>query len=100
MTSTTILSFRNFKEMGTDTANEMFLLQKKIERNFTLKYPQYWLPLYDRVSFSLQPYHEVLEIADKQHEIMQEVMNRPNIKEKWEEEEVYEYILNKITNLV
>lgn len=94
------LSFRNFKEMGTDTANEMFLLQKKIERNFTLKYPQYWLPLYDRVSFSLQPYHEVLEIADKQHEIMQEVMNRPNIKEKWEEEEVYEYILNKITNLV
>src|SRR5690606_29048493 len=33
------LSFRNFKEMGTDTADEMFLLQKKIEAAFTKKHP-------------------------------------------------------------
>jgi len=92
------LSFRNFKEMGTDTADEMFLLQKKIEAKYTKKYPERWLPLYDRVSFSLQPYHEVLDIGNKQRAIMEEVMQHPNIKEIWETDEIYEIINEKIKN--
>lgn len=93
------LSFRNFKEMGTDTADEMFLLQKKIEAKFTKKYPEKWLPLYDRVSFSLQPYHEVLEIGNKQRAIMEEIMQYPNIKHIWETDEIYDIINEKIKSL-
>lgn len=90
------LSFRNFKEMGTDTADEMFLLQKKIEAKFTKKYPDLWLPLYDRVSFTLQPYSEVLEIGNKQKQIMDEVMQHPQIREIWDTDEIYDLILEKI----
>ncbi len=90
------LSFRNFKEMGTDTADEMFLLQKKIEAKFTKKHPNSWLPLYDRVSFTLQPYSEVLEIGNRQQQIMKEVMEQPDIKEIWQSDAVDELILKKL----
>lgn len=87
------LSFRNFKEMGSDTADKKFLLQKKIETKFTKKYPEKWLPLYDRVSFSLQPYSEVLKIADWQEKIMQTVMKHPEIENIWETDAIYDIIL-------
>ena len=90
------LSFRNFKEMGTDTADEMFLLQKKIEAAFTKKHPDLWLPLYDRVSFTLQPYSEVLEIGNKQKQIMDEIMQHPQICEIWNTDEIHNLILEKI----
>lgn len=86
------LSFRNFKEMGTDTADASFLLRKKIEAKYTKRFPQSWLPLYDRVSFSLQPYHEVLEIGNKQREIMDEVMLYPNIEEVWKTDSIFQII--------
>lgn len=92
------LSFRNFKEMGSDTADKNFLLQKKIETKFTKKYPEKWLPLYDRVSFSLQPYSEVLKIADWQGEVMKEVMSHPEIETIWETDEIYELILEAMKN--
>ena len=90
------LSFRNFKEMGTDTADKSFLLQKKIEAKFTKKYPELWLPLYDRVSFTLQPYSEVLAIGNRQQQIMKEVMEEPNIEELWQTHAIYDLILQKI----
>ena len=90
------LSFRNFKEMGTDTADKSFLLQKKIEAKFTKKYPELWLPLYDRVSFTLQPYSEVLAIGNRQQQIMKEVMEEPNIEELWQTDAIYDLILQKI----
>jgi len=90
------LSFRNFKEMGTDTADKSFLLQKKIEAKFTKKYPELWLPLYDRVSFTLQPYSEVLAIGNRQQQIMKEVMEEPNIEEIWQSDAIYDLILQKI----
>src|SRR5690606_36427717 len=45
------LSYRNFVEMSSKTADENFLLQKKIEAWFTKMHPEKWLPLYDRVTF-------------------------------------------------
>lgn len=90
------LSYRNFKEMGTDTADETFLLQKKIEAKFTKKHPELWLPLYDRVSFTLQPYSEVLDIGNHQQQIMKEVMEFPNIEEIWQTDAIYDLILEKI----
>ena len=90
------LSYRNFMEMSSKTADAKFLLQKKIEKHFSAKYPDQWLPLYSRVTFSYRPYAEALAIGDKQEAIMQQVMAMPNIEEKWNSEEVE----NKIIELL
>lgn len=90
------LSFRNFMEMSSDTAKENFLLQKKIEAKFTKKHPDKWLPLYDRVTFSLAPYTEALAIGDQQHKIMEEVMALPDISHRWDSDEIENYILEQL----
>lgn len=90
------LSYRNFMEMSSKTADEKFLLQKKIEKWFSDKHPDKWLPLYSRVTFSLQPYSEALAIGDMQNKIMEEIMAMPGIEEKWSSEEVE----NKIIELL
>lgn len=90
------LSFRNFMEMSTKTADKQFHLQKKIEARFTEKYPGKWLPLYDRVTFSLNPYVDALAIGDLQKSIMDEVMLQPDIEEKWDSEEIEQLILSKL----
>lgn len=90
------LSYRNFKEMSEDTANDMFLLRKKIEGNFASKYPELWLPLYDRVTFSTESYVSALAEGDKQARIMDEVMMIEGINEKWNSEEV----MNKIKSML
>lgn len=64
------LSRRNFEEMSAKTADANFLLQKKIEKWFSDKHPEKWLPLYSRVTFSLQPYSEAMAIGDFQNEIV------------------------------
>lgn len=87
------LSYRNFMEMSSRTADEKFLLQKKIEKHFSEKYPEKWLPLYSRVTFSQRPYSEALAIGDKQNEIMDEVMKMPDIKTIWDTEAVENKIL-------
>jgi len=87
------LSLRNFIEMSTKTADEKFLLQKKIEKWFSDKHPDKWMPLYSRVTFSLQPYAEALAIGELQNQIMEEVMQMPNIEEKWNSDEVEQKII-------
>lgn len=87
------LSYRNFVEMSTKTADENFLLQKKIEKWFSDKHPDLWMPLYSRVTFSLQPYSEALAIGNIQDGIMQEVLKTDNIEEKWNSPEVEELII-------
>lgn len=82
------LSRRNFEEMSAKTADAQFLLQKKIEKWFSDKHPDKWMPLYSRVTFSLQPYAEALAIGDYQNAIMEEVMKLPNIEEIWNSPEV------------
>jgi kynurenine 3-monooxygenase len=87
------LSYRNFLEMSSKTADEKFLLQKKIEKWFSEKYPEKWLPLYSRVTFSFRPYSEALAIGDRQKAIMDKVMLMDNIEEKWNSGEVEKKIL-------
>ena len=87
------LSYRNFMEMSSSTADEKFLLQKKIEKKFSGKYPEKWQPLYSRVTFSHRPYSEALAIGDKQNEIMEEVMDMANIFAVWDSEQVEQKIL-------
>ena len=87
------LSRRNFVEMSTKTADEKFLLQKKIEKWFSDKHPDKWMPLYSRVTFSLQPYSEALAIGDFQNKIMEEIMRMKDIAEHWNSEEVERKII-------
>ncbi|MVO09104.1 NAD(P)-binding protein [Flavobacterium sp. TP390] len=87
------LSYRNFIEMSTKTADPKFILQKKIERWFSEKHPDKWVPLYSMVTFSHQPYSEALAIGDKQDAIMQEILAIDNIEQIWETEPIEHRIL-------
>lgn len=87
------LSYRNFLEMSSKTANPLFLLQKKIEKKFSENHPELWIPLYSRVTFSDKPYSEALAIGDQQRKIMDEVMKMEKIEEKWDSNEVEDLII-------
>jgi kynurenine 3-monooxygenase len=87
------LSRRNFIEMSTKTADEKFLLQKKIEKWFSDKHPDKWMPLYSRVTFSVQPYAEAMAIGDLQNKIMEEVMKMEDIETLWDSPEVENRII-------
>lgn len=87
------LSYRNFMEMSSKTADGQFLLQKKIEKHFSDKYPEQWIPLYSRVTFSTRPYAEALAIGDYQDKIMQTILKMDRIEENWDSEAVEDEIL-------
>ena len=87
------LSYRNFLEMSSKTADDKFLLQKKIEKVFSDRHPDKWIPLYSRVTFSDRPYSEALAIGDFQNEIMQKVLLTENIEQIWDSKEVEDKIL-------
>ena len=87
------LSYRNFVEMSTKTADATFILQKKIEKWFSEKHPDKWIPLYSRVTFSHQPYAEALAVGDRQDAIMKEILAIESIEKIWETEPVEQRIL-------
>ena len=78
------LSYRNFLEMSSKTADPAFLLRKKIEKAFADKYPELWKPAYSRVTFSDNSYAEALKEGDRQANIMDEVMKTPKYFRKLE----------------
>lgn len=88
------LAMRNFIEMRDLTGDPTFLLQKKIESRFATRHPDKWLPLYSRVTFSHERYHEALAKGKAQDELMKDVMAMPNIAEKWDSDEVEQKILS------
>ena len=87
------LSYRNFIEMSSKTADELFLLRKKIEKNFAARHPNSWVPLYSRVTFSDKPYADALEIGNYQKDIMDVIMKDPDIKKTWDSPATEEKIL-------
>lgn len=87
------LSYRNFMEMSSKTADDKFLLQKKIEKHFSDKHPDKWIPLYSRVTFSDRPYTEALAIGDLQNTIMEKVLKTDDIENIWDSELVENKIL-------
>lgn len=90
------LALRNYIEMRDLTADEMWLLQKKIERKMTVKYPDKWLPLYSQVTFTHTPYDVALKNGELQDAIMKRVMNRFDIEKVWDSEEVEMAILSEL----
>ncbi len=87
------LALYNYIEMRDLTGDKDFLLQKKIERKFSNLYPEKWIPLYSRVTFSNHPYSEALREGEKQEAIMKEIMKMNGIHEKWDSQEVIDKIL-------
>jgi kynurenine 3-monooxygenase len=73
------LSMENFIVMRDKTADQKFLLQKKIERWFSEKNPTKWTPLYSMVSFSNIPYSKALSIGEFQEKVMEQVMKIDNL---------------------
>ncbi|MBT8301021.1 MAG: FAD-dependent monooxygenase [Maribacter sp.] len=90
------LSYRNFVEMSSKTADPKFLLQKKIEKRFAEKHPDKWTPLYSRVTFSFRPYAEALTVGEAQEKIMSQIMEMPNIEEEWDSDKVEKAILKMV----
>jgi kynurenine 3-monooxygenase len=91
------LALNNFIEMRDKVADPVFLLQKKIEANFSAKHPEKWTPAYSLVTFSPEVrYSEALSRGLHQQQIMDEVMQMPDIEIKWNSEEVEQLMLNKI----
>lgn len=91
------LALNNFVEMRDKVADPRFLLQKKIEANFSAKHPDKWTPSYSLVTFRPDVrYSDALNRGTFQQEIMNEVMALENIELTWESEQVEKMILNKI----
>jgi len=91
------LAIGNFIEMRDLVADPAFILRKKIEAKFNLKYPDKWIPAYSMVTFSPQiRYSEALSKGKFQDKIMDEVMQLPNIEARWDSDEVEQLMLSKI----
>lgn len=91
------LAIMNFIEMRDKTADQKFLLQKKIEARFNQKYPDKWIPLYSMVTYSPHiRYSVALKEGQKQEAIMQKVMAMPDIDSKWDSAEVENEILKHL----
>ncbi len=92
------MALQNFVEMRDKVADPFFLLQKKIEANFSKKHPYKWIPLYSMVTFSPQMrYSEALQRGKQQQIIMDEVMQFENIEQDWDSSEVENFMLQKIS---
>lgn len=88
------LALNNFIEMRDKVADQKFLLQKKIESNFSQKYPDKWTPAYGMVTFTpSMRYSEALEKGNSQQAIMDKIMALPNIEQNWNSTEIEEQIL-------
>ncbi|UTW63626.1 FAD-dependent monooxygenase [bacterium SCSIO 12741] len=90
------LALKNYIEMRDLVGDPEFLLRKKIEKRVYANHPDKWVPLYSMVTFTHTPYADALSIGKKQEEIMDEVMQLPNIHEIWESQEVESMILSKL----
>ena len=91
------LAIANFIEMRDKTADPKFLLQKKIEARFSEKHPDKWIPLYSMVTYSPHiRYSTALKEGAKQQAIMDKIMDRADVKDKWDSDEIEQEILKQI----
>lgn len=87
------LALYNFVEMRDKVADEEFLLRKKIEKRMFEEHPDQWMPLYSQVTFSHIPYSEAWAAGQKQDEIMDQIMQKRDIANNWDSEDVRKEIL-------
>lgn len=79
------LAIENYIEMRDLVADENFLLRKQIEDKLQSLYPGQWIPQYSMVTFNENiGYARAKELGIRQREIMDNVMNDPDIRSNWE----------------
>ncbi len=81
------LALNNFIEMRDKVADPVFLLQKKVEARIQEIYPEKWVPLYSRVTFSHNPYSEALEIGREQQELIDKIMSVRDIENIYQKDD-------------
>ncbi len=64
------LAVDNYLEMRDRTASRAFRTRKRVERIMTRLFPNWYLPLYEMVSFTTMPYTEAVERARRQDRII------------------------------
>lgn len=90
------LALENFVEMRDHVADEKFLLRKKIEAKLHEEYPRKWIPQYSMVTFHDDiRYSDAKAIGEKQKQIMDELMEMPDIGSQWEKLD-YKAIVEKL----
>ena len=82
------LSLDNYYVMRDYVSDPEFLLRKKIEAKLSELYPKSWLPLYSQVTFSNIRYSVAYQQGKKQSDIMDIIMQIPNIENIWDSETV------------
>jgi kynurenine 3-monooxygenase len=78
----------NYIEMRDKTASPHFLLKKKIEKWFSEKHLNKWIPLYSMVTFSHIPYSSALKKGLIQDDIMEKVMKKNKLTPPFSKEEL------------
>ena len=84
------LALYNFIEMRDLSAEPKFQLRLKIEKRIAAAFSGKFNTLYSMVTFDQTPYSIAKEKAEKQNELLDQIMRLTNIEEKWEGEEVLE----------
>jgi len=93
------LALNNFIEMRDKVGDPRFLLQKKIEARLNENFPSQWIPAYSQVTFSPHiRYSEALRNSLRQEEVMQRVMQTPNIEEIWNDDALHQKIIEQLGN--
>jgi kynurenine 3-monooxygenase len=87
------LSLDNYYVMRDYVADPAFLLRKKIESKFSELYPNKWLPLYSQVTFSNIRYSVAYKQGQHQNQIMDQIMEIPDIENNWDQAEVMDKML-------
>lgn len=80
----------NFIEMRDLVADPEFQFKRKIAAKVSELYPDKFIPVYSMVSFSHLPYSLALEEYQRQDEILSEIIQTPQIEEKWATELIEE----------
>lgn len=88
------LAVDNYYVMRDYVADKDFLLRKKIEKKIYEKHPDEWMPLYSQVTFSHIRYSEALKAGQKQDALMDRIMEKDNIHEIWDSDEIEREILS------
>lgn len=85
----------NFIEMRDLVADPEFLFKRKISAKIGQLHPDKFIPVYSMVSFTQLPYADALKEYTRQANVLSEIMNMPQIEEKWDKEYLDE-IANKL----
>jgi kynurenine 3-monooxygenase len=70
----TQLSEEHFQELRHGVGDSDFLHRKRLERELNQAVPDVFMPLYNRISFTLLPYVEALKIERKQRPLVEQLV--------------------------